>query len=189
MRMGVTCIRAPGDRSETGSGAAAGLKLNIPLAPGADDAVFFAAWTEVEAYLERGQPELIVLQCGADSLAGDPITHLQYTEQAHAHAASRLSAAALRWGTRRSWRWAAVATTAAIWHVPGPGWWKHLPGPGRSAPGLSAALQCRLPPAPAAPTPSELCMFTAEHTIKGFDDELFFRRWKPNVGVRKSTSS
>jgi acetoin utilization protein AcuC len=87
-----------GDRSETGSGAAAGLKLNIPLAPGADDAVFFAAWTEVEAYLERGQPELIVLQCGADSLAGDPITHLQYTEQAHAHAASRLSAAALRWG-------------------------------------------------------------------------------------------
>ena len=32
---------------------------------------------EVIAHLERYQPEFIILQCGADSLAGDPITHLQ----------------------------------------------------------------------------------------------------------------
>ena len=31
------------------------------------------------------------MQCGADSLAGDPITHLAWTEEAHAHAAARLS--------------------------------------------------------------------------------------------------
>jgi acetoin utilization protein AcuC len=79
-----------GARSETGRGPAVGTKLNIPMPPGADDAAFLAAWEEVEAYVDRGEPELILLQCGADSLAGDPITHLAYSEAAHAHAASRL---------------------------------------------------------------------------------------------------
>ena len=36
------------------------------------------------------KPEFILLQAGADSLAGDPITHLRYTAKAHAHAAARL---------------------------------------------------------------------------------------------------
>ena len=79
-----------GSRSETGRGAAAGTKLNIPLPPGADDTVFMAAWEEVERYLDAARPELILLQCGADSLGGDPITHLQLTASAHAHAARRL---------------------------------------------------------------------------------------------------
>ena len=79
-----------GDRSETGRGAAAGTKLNLPMAPGAGDAEFMRAFEEVEAYVDAQRPELILLQCGADSLAGDPITHLAYTEAAHAHAAVRL---------------------------------------------------------------------------------------------------
>jgi len=83
-----------GNRSETGRGAAAGTKLNIPLPPGADDSVFHDAWREVERYLEDARPELILLQCGADSLAGDPITHLQLTAEAHAYAARRLGALA-----------------------------------------------------------------------------------------------
>jgi acetoin utilization protein AcuC len=78
-----------GSRGETGKGPAAGTKLNIPMPPGADDEQFFEAWQEVEAYLERGEPELVLLQCGADSLAGDPLTHLAYSERAHAHAAAR----------------------------------------------------------------------------------------------------
>lgn len=79
-----------GDRSESGRGAAAGTKLNIPMPPGAGDAQFRRAFEEVERYLEAQRPELILLQCGADSLAADPITHLAYTEAAHAHAAARL---------------------------------------------------------------------------------------------------
>jgi acetoin utilization protein AcuC len=79
-----------GDRRETGRGAAAGTKLNLPMPPGADDEQFLAAFAEVEAYVDARRPELILLQCGADSLGGDPITHLQYTEAAHAHAAERL---------------------------------------------------------------------------------------------------
>jgi acetoin utilization protein AcuC len=83
-----------GSRSETGRGEAEGKKLNIPMAPGADDAAFRVAWQEVEQFLEAARPELILLQCGADSIAGDPITHLRYTPEAHAHAAQRLSAIA-----------------------------------------------------------------------------------------------
>jgi acetoin utilization protein AcuC len=90
-----------GSRSETGRGAAVGTKLNIPLPPGADDAVFLDAWQEIERYLEAAEPELILLQCGADSLGGDPITHLKLTAEAHAHAARRLSVLADRYANGR----------------------------------------------------------------------------------------
>lgn len=79
-----------GAASETGIGRARGSKLNIPLAPGAGDAEFRQAWARVEEYLDRSQPEFVLFQCGADSLEGDPITHLRYTENAHAEAASAL---------------------------------------------------------------------------------------------------
>src|SRR5262245_22859663 len=83
-----------GNRSGTGRGPAQGTKLNIPMPPGADDEKFREAWDEVERYLDAAEPELILLQCGADSIAGDPITHLRYTPDAHAHAAHRLVALA-----------------------------------------------------------------------------------------------
>ena len=68
-----------GDATECGRGAAEGTKLNIPMAPGADDAAFARAWPRVITHLERHEPQFIILQCGADSLEGDPITHLRYT--------------------------------------------------------------------------------------------------------------
>jgi acetoin utilization protein AcuC len=83
-----------GAAEETGRDAAQGTKLNLPLAPGAGDDEFLAAWEQVEAYLQRFPSEFILFQCGADSLAGDPITHLRFTEAAHAHAARRLCAIA-----------------------------------------------------------------------------------------------
>jgi acetoin utilization protein AcuC len=76
---------------ETGSGAAEGTKLNVPLPPGAGDGEFIAAWERVAAHIEASRPEFIILQCGADGLAGDPLTHLQYSAAAH-----RAAAAALR---------------------------------------------------------------------------------------------
>jgi acetoin utilization protein AcuC len=83
-----------GRATETGTGAARGTKLNIPLPPGADDDAFHEAWEKVEQYLLAGQPEFILFQCGADSLEGDPITHLCFSEGAHGHAAARLCAIA-----------------------------------------------------------------------------------------------
>lgn len=75
---------------ETGTGEAKGTKLNIPLPPGADDQLFLKAWEQVESFVEKAQPEFILLQCGADSIAGDPITHLAFSSEAHRHAAARL---------------------------------------------------------------------------------------------------
>jgi len=90
-----------GSSDETGAGPARGTKLNIPLPPGATDADYHAVWPRVEEYLLAGRPEFILFQCGADSLAGDPITHLGFTEQAHAHAAARLCAIADQLGHGR----------------------------------------------------------------------------------------
>ncbi|RDH88797.1 MAG: acetoin utilization protein AcuC [endosymbiont of Seepiophila jonesi] len=85
-----------GSVTETGRGEAKGTKLNVPLPPKADDAVFFKAWEVAESFIDRAQPDFILFQCGADSLAGDPITHLKYSSAAHRHAASRLSSMAQR---------------------------------------------------------------------------------------------
>ncbi len=79
-----------GAAHETGSGAAEGTKLNIPLPPGANDDAFFEAWERVEAHIDAARPDFVILQCGADGLADDPLTHLEYTAAAHRHAASRL---------------------------------------------------------------------------------------------------
>ena len=79
-----------GSADETGTGRARGTKLNIPMPPGAGDAEFRMAWKRVEEYLEQAEPEFILFQGGADSLEGDPITHLRYTEEAHAEAALAL---------------------------------------------------------------------------------------------------
>ena len=79
-----------GHAYETGKGGAKGTKLNIPVAPGADDAEFRRAWEQVEAFIDAQKPEFILMQCGADSLEGDPITNLCWTEEAHAYAAAAL---------------------------------------------------------------------------------------------------
>jgi len=79
-----------GFAEETGKGKAEGTKLNIPMPPGAGDIEFDAVWSRVVNYVDDAAPEFIIFQCGADSLEGDPITHLRYTESAHARAASDL---------------------------------------------------------------------------------------------------
>ncbi len=79
-----------GAATETGSGKAAGTKLNIPLAPGSDDQTFHRAWPQVESYLREFKPEIILLQAGADSIDGDPITHMRFSPAAHGHATKSL---------------------------------------------------------------------------------------------------
>jgi acetoin utilization protein AcuC len=75
---------------ETGTGAAAGTKINLPMRPRSGDDRFLQAWSRAETHLRQFEPEFILFQCGADSIAGDPIAHLQFTPAAHAYAAQRL---------------------------------------------------------------------------------------------------
>jgi len=90
-----------GASHETGTGAARGTKLNLPLRPEASDADFRASWLRVEEYLVAAQPQFILFQCGADSLEGDPLAHLHLSPQSHAHAAARLCEIADRIGHGR----------------------------------------------------------------------------------------
>ena len=85
-----------GHAYETGKEDAVDTKLNIPLAPGAGDREFLAAWEQGEAFLEAAAPEFVLFQCGADSIAGDPITHLELSARAHGEVAARLSRLAAR---------------------------------------------------------------------------------------------
>lgn len=85
-----------GRADEVGTGRARGTKLNIPMPPGATDEDFAAQLPRIEEHLSALEPEFIIFQCGADSLEGDPITHLCYTEETHAITATRLCALADR---------------------------------------------------------------------------------------------
>ncbi|MBF0308160.1 MAG: acetoin utilization protein AcuC [Magnetococcales bacterium] len=90
-----------GHAHESGKGAAAGRKLNIPLPPGCRDAQFREAWPRVEELLRQHRPEFILLQCGADSISGDPITHMELSPASHGHAAKRLCELAEEFGHGR----------------------------------------------------------------------------------------
>lgn len=79
-----------GRGDETGTGPATGTKRNYPMPMGASDEDFGTAWQQALPFMEEASPEFILLQCGADSLAGDPITHMQYTPRAHRQAATDL---------------------------------------------------------------------------------------------------
>jgi len=90
-----------GTVQERGRGGAVGTKLNLPLAPGARDSAFTDAWPQVMAHLARFEPQFLLLQCGADSLEGDPITHLRLSAASHGRAARELCELAERLGHGR----------------------------------------------------------------------------------------
>jgi len=79
-----------GDADETGGGPAKGTKMNVPMKSMAGDDDFAAGWKKAEAFIREMKPEFIVFQCGADSLQGDPITHLDYSPRSYQLAAESL---------------------------------------------------------------------------------------------------
>ena len=76
---------------EIGIGPAKGTKKNISLKPGDGDVVFQENWSHIQAFLDDSEPEFFILQCGADSLLGDPITNLALSERSHYLAAKSLT--------------------------------------------------------------------------------------------------
>jgi acetoin utilization protein AcuC len=98
---GETLYPGTGSSSETGRGEAQGTKLNVPLPAGSGEAAFAEVWPQMLAHVGRFNPAFIILQCGADSIGGDPITHLNLSPACHARAARELCVLADRLGHGR----------------------------------------------------------------------------------------
>ena len=69
-----------GDADVVGDGAAAGSNINVPLAPGAGHATYLEAMDRIVLpALQRFQPEAIVVACGFDAAAIDPLSRMLAT--------------------------------------------------------------------------------------------------------------
>jgi acetoin utilization protein AcuC len=77
---GRTLFPGTGHVRETGTGDGTGLKVNLPLPPGAgDDALVPLVRRVVPPLIRDFRPDLLVVQHGVDGHWGDPIAQLQYT--------------------------------------------------------------------------------------------------------------
>jgi len=69
---------------EIGEAEGAGLKLNIPLPPFTGDELYLPVFREIVPRAVKGfKPEVLLLQCGADSHANDLLAHLQLTTKSY----------------------------------------------------------------------------------------------------------
>ncbi len=84
-----------GDVDEVGAGEARGTNVNVPLSPGAGDAVYLAAWSEIVLpVIEAHAPELIVVSAGFDAHGRDPLAGMELTDAGFARMARSLAAVA-----------------------------------------------------------------------------------------------
>jgi acetoin utilization deacetylase AcuC-like enzyme len=73
-----------GQRSATGEGAGRGTNMNIPLPPGSGHGAYLAAFERVVAPALRGyRPQLIVIACGLDASAMDPLGRMLCTSETY----------------------------------------------------------------------------------------------------------
>ncbi|KAJ7511703.1 histone deacetylase [Mycena galericulata] len=75
-----------GTQEDRGRAQGKGYAVNVPLKDGITDEAFKSVFEPVIAkILEVYRPSVVVLQCGADSLAGDKLGCFNLTMQGHAH--------------------------------------------------------------------------------------------------------
>jgi acetoin utilization protein AcuC len=80
-----------GFENEIGDGPGRGFTVNAPLPIGTCDAAYLEVFTEIVIPLIKAyDPDVFVLQAGMDALAGDPLAHLELTNNVHAEIISRL---------------------------------------------------------------------------------------------------
>ncbi len=84
-----------GDIGDRGRGAGTGFNLNVPLPAGAGDTAYFAVMDEiVRPALEQFRPELIVVACGFDAAACDPLARMLVTADGFRQMTRRIKQAA-----------------------------------------------------------------------------------------------
>jgi len=88
---GRTLFPGTGFEDETGEGEGTGFNVNVPLPMGTHDEAYLMAFKQVVFPLAQAyDPDFLVLELGADALAGDPLTHLNLTNNAYADVISML---------------------------------------------------------------------------------------------------
>ncbi|MBX3560664.1 MAG: histone deacetylase family protein [Sphingomonas sp.] len=73
-----------GHADEAGAGAGAGATLNLPLPRGADLAAYRPALGAALERIARFGPDLLICSYGADTFAGDPISHFRLKTEDYA---------------------------------------------------------------------------------------------------------
>lgn len=79
-----------GYADETGVGKGGGANLNIPLAPGTDDAAYLKALEQAMEAIGRFQPEVLVVALGFDAHRDDPLATLALSTEAFAAIGARV---------------------------------------------------------------------------------------------------
>jgi acetoin utilization protein AcuC len=76
-----------GRAAETGEGKARGTKVNIELRPGEGDEKIKQIIPRLKEFARWAKPEFVILQCGADCMAGDPLGGLNFSDAWHSEVA------------------------------------------------------------------------------------------------------
>lgn len=88
---GATLYPGTGFEHEIGEGAGEGYNINLPLPVGTYDDAYQGAFMQVVPPLAGAfDPDVIVLELGMDGLAGDPLAHLNLTNNVYADIAALL---------------------------------------------------------------------------------------------------
>ena len=87
-----------GAAEETGSGAGKGFTFNVPLAAGAGDADYAAAYRTIAGVLEKYAPELLLVSAGFDAHEDDPLASMRMTAAGYAAVVKSLADTAARVG-------------------------------------------------------------------------------------------
>jgi acetoin utilization deacetylase AcuC-like enzyme len=86
-----TCYPGSGYEYETGTGAGQGFTLNIPFAPGSDDADYLAAFdSSVIPRIDAFKPEFILISAGFDAHRDDPLAQMDLSEEGFAEMTRRI---------------------------------------------------------------------------------------------------
>jgi len=83
-----------GHADETGEGAGEGANLNLPLPQGTDLAAYLPALDTALERVAAFAPDLLVVSYGADTFAGDPISHFRLATEDYAVVARRIASLA-----------------------------------------------------------------------------------------------
>ena len=84
-----------GHADEAGEGEGEGATLNLPLPRGSDLAAYLPALDAALSKIAHFAPELLVISYGADTFAGDPISHFTLQTADYAILAARIAALGL----------------------------------------------------------------------------------------------